>query len=162
MPPEGAINIATCPQCPQSKSDENIYIIPHIGDFGLNAKIEDSASGGAASTSSTEPYKASPLATVLSSVAASRQAGTRFYCAQDNRPSPKFDIYSLGVIVFEMLYKFVTKSERHDVLGQLAHGNLPADFEGHVMAPLVKGMLEKDREKRWDCNRVRQFLNGVV
>jgi len=161
-PPEGAINITTCPQCPQSGSDEHIYIIPHIGDFGLNAKIDDSASHSFASTSSAQPFKISPLATVLSSVAASRQPGTRFYCAQDDRPSPKFDIYSLGVIVFEMLCEFRTKSERHDVLGKLAHGDLPADFEGHVMAPVLEGMLERDREKRWDCTRVRQFLNGVV
>jgi len=159
VPPEGAINITACSQCPQSASDENVYIIPHIGDFGLIAKIEDSASLDAAS-SSARPFKPSPL-TVLSSVAASHQPGTRFYCAPDTLPRvicPKLDIYSLGVIMFEMLWEFGTKSERHVVLGELANGVVPANFRNHAMAPAVKGMLEKEREKRWDCARVRQFL----
>lgn len=116
-PPEGAINITACSECPQSTYEENIYIIPHIGDFGLIAKIEDSASQNVAVPSSPNP---SPIA-MLSSVAAFHQPGTRFYCAPDVVPRvicPKLDIYSLGVIMFEMLWEFGTKSERQVVLGK--------------------------------------------
>jgi len=38
VPPEGAINLTACQECPQNSSDENVYIIPHIGDFGLIAR----------------------------------------------------------------------------------------------------------------------------
>lgn len=38
---------------------------------------------------------------------------------------------------------------------------MPAKFDDHVMAPALKGMLKKEREKRWDCARVREFLNNL-
>lgn len=161
VPPEGAIT--ACKECPQSGSDENVYIIPHIGDFGLIAKLEDSQDVAAPTTpSSKPPFKPSPIA-VLPSVAASHQPGTRFYCAPDTGSRiicPKLDIYSLGVIMFEMLWEFGTKSERHIILNKLP--DAPAEMEDHVMAPAIKGMLEKEREKRWDCARVRQFLRGIL
>jgi len=64
--------------------------------------------------------------------------------------------------MFEMIWEFGTKTERHMVLGELAKGILPTGLAGHVMEPAVKGMIEKEREKRWDCARVRQFLQSIL
>lgn len=164
VPPEGAINITACQECPHCSSDENVYIIPHIGDFGLIAKIEDSQNLSVPPASDSRPFKPSPFA-ILSSVAASRQPGTRFYCAPDTGDRiicPKLDIYSLGVITLEMLWKFGTKTERQVVLGDLARNVMPAGLSDHVLEPALKGMLEKEREKRWDCVRVREFLQDVL
>jgi translation initiation factor 2-alpha kinase 3 len=141
-----------------------VYIIPHIGDFGLIARLEDSNNLSVPPSSTSKPFKPSPIA-VLSSVASSRQPGTRFYCAPDTAARvicPKLDIYSLGVIMVEMLWEFGTKTERHVVLGELAKGVMPAGLGDHALEPAVKGMLEKEREKRWDCARVRQFLQGLL
>lgn len=157
VPPEGAINVTACSQCPPTISHENIYLIPHIGDFGLIAKLEDSRFASSPGTTSPKP---SPIE-ALSSVAGTRQPGTRFYCAPDASPRvvcEKLDVYSLGVIMFELSCDFSTKSERHDTLTELNVDKL----RGHVLKPVIEGMLEKQREKRWSCGQVRRFLKNIM
>jgi translation initiation factor 2-alpha kinase 3 len=94
-----------------------------------------------------------------------RQAGTKFYCPpilnNDNTICPKLDVYSLGVIAFELCTKFGTKTERAVVLEKLNCGTFPREFDEHELAEGIKGMLCGRREDRWTCAQVRKWLRNI-
>jgi serine/threonine protein kinase len=46
----------------------------------------------------------------------------------DSRYSTQADIYSLGIILFELMYPFKTQMERANVLNALKNGTFPEDF----------------------------------
>jgi translation initiation factor 2-alpha kinase 3 len=157
--PEGSVNVTGCTHCNStSRSDEHIFVTPHIGDFGLIAKVDSSSSP------KKTTFSPSPLA-VLSSVASSRQPGTKFYAApkdeESQRISPKLDVYSLGIIACEMLIKFGTRSERLVVLSDLNNSKLDV-LRGHPMETGIRGMLDHDVEKRWSCAAVREWIGEVL
>ncbi|EHK99585.1 putative Eukaryotic translation initiation factor 2-alpha kinase 2 [Glarea lozoyensis 74030] len=154
--PEGSVNITACTHCtPTSSSAEQIFLTPHIGDFGLIAKIESSH------PQSENTFHPSPIA-VLSSVASSRQPGTKFYCApQSDEISPKLDVYSLGVIACELLVRFGTRSERMHVLNDVNAGRLDV-LAGCELERGVRGMLEHEKERRWGCGDVRRWVGEVL
>ncbi len=59
--------------------------------------------------------------------------GTAFYRAPEQIKSTKYDekvdIYSLGIIIFEMFYEFSTYSERFKILSDITKSFvLPKDF----------------------------------
>jgi translation initiation factor 2-alpha kinase 3 len=136
-PSAGSINISSCPECPSGLHGKPTFITPHIGDFGL-------------------------VATQLAKMKDS-QVGSKFYYPPSTSGiiCPKLDVYGLGVIAFELLYKFSTKSERVKVLEELAKGIFPADFESHEMAAGIRSMTKDDREERWDCAAVRKWLKEI-
>jgi translation initiation factor 2-alpha kinase 3 len=91
------------------------------------------------------------------------QAGTRFYRPpSSSKICPKLDVYSLGVIAFELLNKCGTKTERAVVLSDLLKGIFPAKFEKHEMADGIKHMLWNNRDDRWGCTEVRKWLKGII
>lgn len=159
-PPEGAIDISSCKDCNNSSTAPHTFITPHIGDFGLIAKLDNCPP-----VQEPEFFRPSPFA-VLSSVASSKQPGTKYYRAPDIESKsgqcicPKLDIYSIGVIAYELLVKFCTKSERHVVLDKLSRGGFE-ELNGHAMGDGIKGMLCPDREARWDCETVRKWLLDI-
>ncbi|KAG9235856.1 kinase-like domain-containing protein [Amylocarpus encephaloides] len=157
--PEGSINVTACKECHNYRDPgQQIFLTPHIGDFGLIAKIND--------VQSENRFRPSPMA-VFSSVASSRQAGTMFYAAPQPGKRyrkvicPKLDVYSIGVIACEMLMRFGTKSERLTVLSEVNKGELDG-LQGHRMERGIRAMLCHDREKRWDCVSVRRWLADFV
>jgi translation initiation factor 2-alpha kinase 3 len=159
--PEGSIDVSNCPECGSDSRNKGIYIIPHIGDFGLIAELKESKESTSSSPEVGPKFEPSPLAVI-----ASRQPGTKFYCPPIVSRSqsiicPKLDVFSLGVITFEMITKFNTKSERAAVLDNLNRGIFPSDFDKHEMAAGVQGMVCTYREERWDCIRMREWLRGV-
>ena len=153
----GSVNIRSCSECPKSSGVEDIYITPCIGDFGLIAEIKDESV-----TSDQATFKPSPLATL-----APKPVGTQFY-----RPSvmpktepyicEKLDVFSLGVIAFELVNKFTTGFERVDLLGKLNRGNIPAWFENHQFSRGVQGMTRLDRDQRWSCKQAREWLEELL
>ncbi|KAF4637737.1 hypothetical protein G7Y89_g351 [Cudoniella acicularis] len=161
--PEGSINVTECTECGALSNEEHLFITPHIGDFGLIAKLDGSPTLGQPSNTQFRP---SPLA-LLSSVASSRQPGTKFYCPPviQKKASqiicPKHDVYSLGVIAYEMVVRFGTKSERSYVLGEISSGVVKG-LDNHAMGPGIKEMLHVEREKRWDCAIVRKWLWDIL
>lgn len=58
--------------------------------------------------------------------------GTCMYAApeqiRDSDYNEKVDIFSLGIILFELFHPFATRMERHDVLEDLKNGIIPAAF----------------------------------
>ncbi|KAH7411130.1 kinase-like domain-containing protein [Cadophora sp. MPI-SDFR-AT-0126] len=154
------INISDCNEC--GTRSQAVYLCPHIGDFGLihDLKVvnQDPLATPSRKKAALEPF---PFSTV-----ASQLVGTKFYCppkVPKERPiCPKLDVYSFGVITFEMVYKFGTRTERQHVMNHLRNDHYPKHFEYHSLADGIKAMLCGDRDERWDCAQVRRWLNSKL
>lgn len=159
----GSVNVTSCSECPAATPSGNFYITPCIGDFGLIAEIrDDHLPKNEPVPSEKFTYKPSPLAEL-----APKPVGTQFYRppAMPSREPyicEKLDVFSLGVMAFELVNQFTTGFERVDLLGRLNKGNLPLAFEHHPFARGVKGMTRLDRDERWDCKKVRKWLEDLL
>ena len=97
----------------------------------------------------------------------------------------KLDVYALGVILFELLYRLNTKMERQFVLTALTRGNNPSaqaafpndfiqkidlgptllDDGSSIAASLIsciRGMLEPNSQRRWNCCDVKAQLEKIL
>ncbi|MCJ1285157.1 hypothetical protein MMC26_004495 [Xylographa opegraphella] len=100
-----------------------------LGDFGLARPGDYQA-----------PSKY--MSSVIANPSMTRSIGTSFYVAPEVRSSggghynEKADMYSLGIILFEMCYPLKTSMERAELLGKLREVgcSLPATFEESDMA----------------------------
>ncbi|XP_022170745.1 eukaryotic translation initiation factor 2-alpha kinase 3-like [Myzus persicae] len=94
------------------------------------------------------------------------QVGTQLYMSPEQiRKEPynfKVDIYSLGVIFFEMLIPFATEMERCQTLQQIRNGTFPAQFlklfELKTEKDLVCLMLSQDPEKRPTTTNIKCII----
>jgi translation initiation factor 2-alpha kinase 1 len=93
-----------------------------LGDFGL-ATFTESHSEQNINQQHTEPQQHS-LGIGTFTYASPEQLDND--C--DHTYSEKTDIYSLGIILFELLVPMHTAMERADILSKLRHGNLPDEF----------------------------------
>lgn len=120
-----------------------------IGDFGLVADTNDLLPGRVISESPVNSFTE-----VSSSVQATEPAGTFFYISPEVflsgssklSLSVKSDMYSLGIIFFEMLYQFGTEMERSSVLRSIRHSSVifPVDFDVamlHQQHEIIKQLL---------------------
>lgn len=194
-------HIETCRSCQKQPESTSQYCHPRIGDFGLVADI-------------TQMNEESPKDEVPSQKGPNVQqvVGTEFYRPplnsdgfydtaqpEDSTESQsyyiideKLDIYALGVILFELLYRLNTKMERQLVLSELTRGLnssssavfsaertlFPSDFAqkidmgcvtldnglsaGESMMACIRGMLDPRPQKRWRCSHVKEHLRGVL
>lgn len=156
--PNGCVLINACSECAHAFNSTPIYITPCIGDFGLIAEMQDPTPNPADAS-----FRPSQLAHL-----SPRPVGTQFYRpaqqpAHEPRICPKLDVYSLGVIAFELLWKFDTRTERVMLLTQLARGVLPDSFVARypVAAAGIRAMVQQDRDRRWDCAAVRAWLTEL-
>ncbi|XP_063548313.1 eukaryotic translation initiation factor 2-alpha kinase [Cydia strobilella] len=120
-----------------------------VGDFGLVTTMGDSSSDG------STPEQMDVYARHTYKV------GTRLYMSPEQlaeRPySYKVDIYSLGVILFELLQPFDTESERVAKLTALRAAHYPADFIADCPSEVevLKLMLSEDPSRRPTASGVR-------
>jgi translation initiation factor 2-alpha kinase 3 len=137
-PPPHYINLSSCPDCPSTEVHHAVHICPVIGDFGLIHDIQ-------AKVSESE---------------LDNMAGTAFYtpAGKVKTVCEKLDVYALGVIAFELSQRFGTGSERMIVLDGLKNGVFPADFNLNPLAAGIHGMLRPEREERWGCEEVGEWL----
>ncbi|KAM3086271.1 hypothetical protein ACMFMG_000408 [Clarireedia jacksonii] len=155
-PTHDLINVSrqACPTCSGAEEDNQAYITPCIGDLGLAVELKDS--NAPSSSSSLSEFKPAGFSRL-----GSKQAGTTLYCPPTRSVvCPKLDVYALGIIAFELITPFTTKSERHFVLGGIREGRFPKDFEKHEMAEGIKMMTCPDREMRWGCEEVRKWMES--
>ncbi|KAL3427271.1 hypothetical protein PVAG01_00780 [Phlyctema vagabunda] len=134
-------------ECPVCTSHEPVYLTPRIADFGLLAK--------------TDPSDGTSGKDIKPMVARDPRApqGTKHYVAPHIKgPSRKQDIYSLGIIAFELMCKFDSQSERHTVLSKVNKHEFPENFRDNKWKEGVVGMTLRDVEKQWDLKRVTLWL----
>ena len=137
---------------------DNIFIDqdnnPKIGDFGL-------ATSNHSHTASTKILEDFTTANMTRSI------GTALYVAPELRSNvtktygTKVDLYSLGIILFEMCYPLKTAMERDFVVRALREEDhtLPSDFdfrEKASMGDLVLALITHQPEERPDCDGLLQ------
>ncbi|KAG0261886.1 hypothetical protein BG011_000583 [Mortierella polycephala] len=153
---------------------------PKIGDFGLvtdmdgGANIECDGSqgtvttppGGARTTGSAQPLLRRHSSTgSRSSRTRTTAVGTITYASPEQLArsnlgyDQKADIYSLGIIFFELYHPFSTLMERHAVLRTLRNGELPPDFVSRwpKEAAFVLWLMAEDPQMRPTAREILEF-----
>ncbi|KAI8350335.1 kinase-like domain-containing protein [Choanephora cucurbitarum] len=150
--------------------------VPKIGDFGLAAEAMDDEGTGESvlvptPISSTPP---SPQIGPVSDHTSSRRrpkpvrtrtmgVGTRTYASPEQLAAQiydeKVDIYSLGIILFELFQPFTTGMERADALDKLKRGIFPHGFPKLYpnVAVLILWMMNLDPQQRPSAEQLLEF-----
>jgi eukaryotic translation initiation factor 2-alpha kinase 3 len=127
---------ASCLACPQQYSR---YLNARIGDFGLVGNTTEELSAAACASDKvvgTELYR--PPRTQIPTSSSSdggdangKDLANSVYTA--SMVNEKIDVFALGVLLFELLWRFDTKTERFVVLNALTRsGTLPVNFGGII------------------------------
>jgi len=96
------------------------------------------------------------------------RVGTELYMSPEQRGRKKYDhkvdIYSLGLILFELLVPLDTQMERARALSELRRQQFPNDFVGEEAFPLVKSMLLEEPFERPDASELlaTDFMQTVL
>ncbi|KAJ3357666.1 hypothetical protein HDU83_004821 [Entophlyctis luteolus] len=135
-----------------------------IGDFGLVTLSSDERPipQPSYSTSATSPSSIPPLKKRTTRI------GTVTYASPEQLETsehpiytPKSDMYSVGIVFFELLHPVGTGMERAKVLSSLRHVEFPEDFlrRWPKEATHILGLLSKDPEYRPSAHMTLEFLN---
>ena len=151
-PVNGFYDVGSCPSCSLSTP---YFINPRIADFGLVAEI-------------TRGKDADGQHTHLKRIVGTEMYRPRHSPEEQFSPTridESLDVFALGIVFFEMLYRFGTKMERHDCLSNLHRAGLPEDFAaqldqefagaGQEISDCILGMVEPNPDARWTCEEVR-------
>jgi eukaryotic translation initiation factor 2-alpha kinase 3 len=152
-PTQGYINIDNCVECNNTDKAGQTFICPKLGDFGLIYELKQP--NPLSSDPDSSPFVSSNVGTTLYSPPVSHK--------EIPKPCPKFDVFSLGIIAFELLYNFKTSTERRVVLEKLGRsGETPDDFASHPMKEGIEMMVCRDVTRRWSTALVREWLESLV
>ena len=113
--------------------------IAKIGDFGMSIKYEEEDS---------LPKKI---------VKTENEYGTYNYLAPETIENKEYsvysDIYSLGIILFELLSTFDTYMEKQDKINKLKNDTINEEFS--ILYPkeleIIKQLINKDKVQRLSC-----------
>ncbi|CAH0596457.1 unnamed protein product [Chrysodeixis includens] len=121
-----------------------------VGDFGLVTAMNDTSCDGEEKTDAVDPHQRHTY-----------RVGTHLYMSPEQllgRPySYKVDIYSLGLILFELLQPFATEAERVACLLKLRNSLYPEQFTQSYPqeTEVLKLMLSEDPCQRPTATGVR-------
>ncbi|KAI1500944.1 anticodon binding domain of tRNAs-domain-containing protein [Biscogniauxia marginata] len=141
---EGLVHIHGLNIVHRDLKPENIFI--GVGPAGVNnVKIGDFGLATTGHFADDKPVVDKPAAAIVDTNDMTRSIGTSYYVAPEVRSegsgsyTSKVDMYSLGIIFFEMCYHPIVGMERADKLGKLGqHSVLPDDFQpGEKMQPEI-------------------------
>ncbi|XP_035446004.1 eukaryotic translation initiation factor 2-alpha kinase 1 [Spodoptera frugiperda] len=112
-----------------------------LGDFGLACPLQQSHSGLA--------------------------LGTHLYAAPeqlDGQCNPKSDMYSLGIILLEMVEPFSTDMERVKTITDLRKGQIPAHLTANYpkIAHIIGKLVQRRPAKRLDTSQLLEELKNLA
>ncbi|EMC91617.1 hypothetical protein BAUCODRAFT_299027 [Baudoinia panamericana UAMH 10762] len=109
----GSVDLFLCHSCRENGEATPVQLKVRIGDFGLVAALAqpEHETGTQGSPVGTELYR--PLTAI-------------------SNTSADLDMYALGIISFELLWKFATRMERLETIQRLKLGIFPASFDQTV------------------------------
>jgi serine/threonine protein kinase len=177
---EGVLHIHSKSLIHRDLKPKNIFISKDnqikIGDFGL-AKLVKAQTELSSTTNATD-YCDGARETQLVMRAHSptkseltdhtKGVGTFLYASPEQYEGTKYDgksdIFSLGIILYEMLHPFSTKAERAHVLMELRNGNIQADkIEQYPEEmELVRRCTEKSPENRPSSNELLAIVKNIL
>ncbi|KAI7871464.1 kinase-like domain-containing protein [Spinellus fusiger] len=176
---DGSIGLLSPDQ--ESNCTENW--VPKIGDFGLAATVLNECGDDETVVlpTSIDPSPEAlvtsiPEETLLAQNRTKRRpklpqrtrtigVGTRTYASPEQLAVPaqaydeKVDIYSLGIILFELYVPFTTAMERASAIDRLKSGIFPTGFVEHYPkeSALILWMMDKDPFHRPSAKRLLEF-----
>ncbi|RYO79561.1 hypothetical protein DL766_010459 [Monosporascus sp. MC13-8B] len=153
------------------------WINPRIGDFGLVSQL---ATEGLFMKADGESYKPG--------AGSHKPVGTTYYrpplwgcddTVDDSESGAgpedeKTDLFSLGVVFVEMLWRCGTAMERVDMLKGLQKGILPSGLEKNLQAEgleptvvrdilaLARAMVDPNPAQRWEGAQVKEAIEGLL
>ncbi|XP_034828154.1 eukaryotic translation initiation factor 2-alpha kinase 1-like [Maniola hyperantus] len=115
-------------------------MLVQLGDFGLACPLQQSHSGLA--------------------------LGTHLYAAPeqlDGQCNPKSDMYSLGIILLEMVEPFSTDMERVKTITDLRKGQIPAHLTANYpkIAHIIGKLVQRRPSRRLDTNQLLEELKTL-
>ncbi|KAG0168301.1 Eukaryotic translation initiation factor 2-alpha kinase [Apophysomyces sp. BC1034] len=151
--------------------------VPKIGDFGLAATVQDDTGSDRPILLPTSVLSSSPNLADLSAIQHGTRTrpqprrmrtigvGTRTYASPEQMAIPaqpydeKVDIYSLGIIFFELYQPFSTGMERADTLDRIKRGVFPNGFvEKHPKeSALILWMMDRNPSHRPTARQLLEF-----
>ncbi|CAG9784683.1 unnamed protein product [Diatraea saccharalis] len=120
------------------KSESGVKVL--LGDFGLACPLQQSHSGLA--------------------------LGTHLYAAPeqiDGQCNPKSDMYSLGIILLELVAPFSTDMERVKTIEDLRKGQIPAHLTANYpkIAHIIGKLVQRRPRNRLDTNQLLEELRNL-
>ncbi|XP_036140373.1 eukaryotic translation initiation factor 2-alpha kinase 1 isoform X2 [Monomorium pharaonis] len=88
--------------------------------------------------------------------------GTHVYAAPEQlqgKCDPKSDIYSIGVVLIELLISMKTRMELVSIISSLKSGKVPETLKQHKWAQMVKQLVQEDPINRPSTSQLLQDLN---
>lgn len=149
-PKRNGVDLRQCRDCEHAGASATLELGVCIGDFGLAAV-------------------ASPETDVHVSSAASPVGTAVYRPTQAEAQTASLDIYALGIVLFELLWKFETRMERHHILHELKEGKYPEGFcervgkgRGVRTMECIDCMLARDETQSVGFVDVRERLAALV
>ncbi|KAF7728660.1 Eukaryotic translation initiation factor 2-alpha kinase [Apophysomyces ossiformis] len=151
--------------------------VPKIGDFGLAATVQDDTGSDRSILLPTSVLSSSPHPTDIAAIHRVTKTrpqprrmrtigvGTRTYASPEQMAIPaqpydeKVDIYSLGIIFFELYQPFATGMERAETLDRIKRGVFPNGFVEKYPkeSALILWMMDKNPSHRPTARQLLGF-----
>ena len=88
--------------------------------------------------------------------------GSELYLDKYHNESHKFsDIYSLGVIILELLYNFTTSMERALVLSNLSRKNISKILKNELLIETIFNCIRDDYQNRYDIHQLYKQIQRI-